>query len=60
MGGIAKIYPEQTPIRYGCGSWRHVIHESKQFEIPKQSQADNGTTVVWYRSRLRETSKEQE
>lgn len=57
---IAKTYPEQTPKRYGCGSWRHVIHASQQFEIRKQSQADNGPTVVWYRSRPRETSKEQE
>ena len=57
---IAKTYPEQTPKRYGCGSWRHVIHASQQFEIRKQSQADTGATVVWYRSRPRETSKEQE
>jgi hypothetical protein len=57
---IAKTYPEQTPKRYGCGSWRHVLHASQQFEIRKQSQADNGPTVVWYRSRPRETSKEQE
>lgn len=57
---VAKTYPEQTPKRYGCGSWRHVIHESQQFEILKQSQAGDGLTVVWYRSRLRETSKEQE
>lgn len=34
--------------------------ESQQFEIRKQSQADNGAMVVWYRSRPRETSKEQE
>ncbi|PJE41924.1 MAG: hypothetical protein CUR33_11005 [Pseudomonas sp.] len=57
---IAKTYPEQTPKRYGCGSWRHVLHVSQQFEIRKQSQADNGPTMVWYRSRPRETSKEQE
>lgn len=57
---IAKTYPEQTPKRYGCGSWRHVIHASQQFEIRKQSQADTGATVVWYRSLPRETSKEQE
>lgn len=48
---IAKTYPEQTPKRYGCGSWRHVIHESQEFEIRKQSQAGDGPTVVWYRSR---------
>ncbi|KPX94165.1 hypothetical protein VT47_24765 [Pseudomonas syringae pv. syringae] len=57
---IAKTYPEQTPKRYGCGSWRHVIHASQQFEIRKQSQAVTGPTVVWYRSRPGETSKEQE
>ncbi|WP_342246953.1 OST-HTH/LOTUS domain-containing protein [Pseudomonas sp. OTU5201] len=30
---IAKTYPDQTPKRYGCGSWRQVIHESKQFDV---------------------------
>jgi len=48
---ITKTYPEHTPKRYGCGSWRHVIHESQQFEVRKQSQSDNGPTKVWYRSR---------
>ena len=57
---VAKTYPDQTPKRYGCGSWRHVIHESQQFEIRKQSQAGGRLTVVWYRSCPRETSKEQE
>lgn len=26
---------EQTPKRYGCSSWRHVLHESNQFELRK-------------------------
>ena len=39
---------EQTPGRYGCSSWRHVIHESGQFDIHKES--TDGGTVVWYRS----------
>lgn len=56
----SKTYPEQTPKRYGCGSWRQVLHESQQFEVRKESQADSGHTLVWYRSRPRETSKEQE
>lgn len=33
---IAKMnleYPEQTLKRYGCASWRQVLHESKQFKI---------------------------
>ncbi|MDC8786298.1 OST-HTH/LOTUS domain-containing protein [Roseateles koreensis] len=49
--------PEQTPQRYGCSSWRQVLHESRQFEVKKQVPAEgapamNGT-VVCYRS-LRE------
>lgn len=48
---IGSTYPEQTPKRYGCSSWRHVLHESRQFEIRK-SQADNGCTAVWYRSKV--------
>jgi hypothetical protein len=57
---ITKTYPEQTPKRYGCGSWRHVMHESQQFEMRKQTHADDGRSVVWYRSHPRETSKDQE
>ena len=48
---IGRTYPEQTPKRYGCSSWRHVLHESRQFEIRK-SQADNERTAVWYRSKV--------
>jgi hypothetical protein len=48
MGGT---YPEQTPKRYGCRRWRHVLHESRQFEIRK-SQAGNERTAVWYRSKI--------
>ena len=48
---IGDAYPEQTPKRYGCSRWRHALHESQQFEIRK-SQADNGRTVVWYRSKV--------
>ena len=48
---IGGTYPEQTPKRYGCSSWRHVLHESLQFEIRK-SQADNERTAVWYRSKV--------
>ena len=48
---IGGTYPEQTPKRYGCSSWRHALHESRQFEIRK-SQADNERTAVWYRSKV--------
>jgi len=43
--------PEQTPKKYGCHSWREVIHESKQFEVHKEMSGPDNSTVVWYRSR---------
>jgi hypothetical protein len=61
---IAKQHPDQTPRRYGCSSWRQVLHESREFEVMKKkpapaSTAGTGTTtttgtVVCYRSRREE------
>ena len=48
---IGSTYPEQTPKRYGCSSWRHILNESRQFEIRK-FQADNERITVWYRSKV--------
>ncbi|NKA35774.1 hypothetical protein GO300_03810 [Ralstonia solanacearum] len=48
---IREQHPDQQPLRYGCGSWRQVIHESRQFEIRKQANKDSGSNEVWYRSR---------
>ncbi len=44
-------YPEQQPNRYGCSSWRHIIHASQQFEICKRVNTEQGSSEVWYRSR---------
>lgn len=30
---ITERYPEQQPANYGCRSWRHVVHESRFFEL---------------------------
>lgn len=27
---ITEHHPQQTPQKYGCSRWRHVIHESRQ------------------------------
>ncbi|RWA53787.1 hypothetical protein AU476_12810 [Cupriavidus sp. UYMSc13B] len=54
---IREQHPDQQPQRYGCGSWRQVIHESRQFEIRKQLNKDIGRNEVWYRSRPVETAK---
>lgn len=49
---IAKTYPDQTPKRYGCGSWRHVLHEAKLFDVRKEVQVGSGRSVFWYRSQV--------
>lgn len=55
---IARQHSDQTPKRYGCSSWRQVLHESREFEVMKKpapaSTAGAGHTtgtVVCYRSR---------
>lgn len=58
---IARQHPDQTPRRYGCSSWRQVLHESGAFEVMKKKPAPAPTagagtttttgTVVCYRSR---------
>lgn len=30
---IAERFPEQLPAKYGCSSWRQVVHESRAFEL---------------------------
>lgn len=30
---VAERYPEQEPAKYGCSSWRQVVHESSFFEL---------------------------
>ena len=58
---IARQHPDQTPRRYGCSSWRRVLHESGAFEVMKKKPAPGPTadastttttgTVVCSRSR---------
>lgn len=52
---IRAEYPDQRPQRYGCGSWRQVIHESQQFEIRRVENKEQGCGEVWYRSLREET-----
>lgn len=48
---IRKQDAEHTPKRYGCSSWRQVLHESKQFEIRKELPALGLPVETWYRTR---------
>lgn len=53
---IRAQHPDQHPQRYGCGSWRQVIHEARQFEIRRTVNTEKGCGEVWYRSRQEEAS----
>lgn len=53
---IRAQHPDQHPQRYGCGSWRHIIHESRQFEVRRTVNTEQGCGEVWYRSRQEEVS----
>jgi hypothetical protein len=48
---IRRNAPEHTPKRYGCSSWRQVLHESKQFEIRKEQMTPELTTTTFYCNR---------
>lgn len=55
---LSKSSPEQRPKRYGCNSWRQVLHESRQFEVTKRESLSSHrksehaqAETVWFRSR---------
>ncbi|WP_230971724.1 OST-HTH/LOTUS domain-containing protein [Nitrogeniibacter aestuarii] len=50
IDAMRRIDPEETPKRYGCSSWRQVIHESRLFEIRKTRTPDREEVQVWYRT----------
>ncbi|MCP5389825.1 MAG: hypothetical protein H6915_08670 [Novosphingobium sp.] len=44
---IAERYPEVLPAKYGCRSWRQVIHESGLFDLCYMDRG--GQRAAWYR-----------
>jgi hypothetical protein len=50
---IAVRHPTQLPAKYGCRSWRQVVHESRIFEL-RYFEID-GQRVAWYRENGRIT-----
>lgn len=46
---IRNAHPEHTPRRYGCSSWRQVLHESRQFLVRKERANSSLPTKIWYR-----------
>lgn len=47
---VSEHHPEQTPKKYGCARWRHVIHESGQFEL--RHFTHDGQFGAWFRERV--------
>jgi hypothetical protein len=46
---IMERHPEQQPNKYGCASWRQVLHESRLFELRYRDL--DGQRAAWYRVR---------
>ena len=46
---IAERHPDQLPAKYGCSSWRQVVHESRLFDL--RYREVNGQRAAWYRSK---------
>jgi hypothetical protein len=47
---ISSREPSHTPKRYGCSSWRQVLHESSIFTIRREQSEPGTATETWYRS----------
>jgi hypothetical protein len=50
---VSEHHPEQTPKKYGCARWRHVIHECGQFELRHFTL--DGQFGAWFRERVSST-----
>lgn len=48
---ISGREPSHTPKRYGCSSWRQVLHESAMFTIRREQSEPGVAKETWYRSR---------
>lgn len=48
---IGAQYPDQTPEKYHCRSWQHVLFESRRFDL--RYREEDGRKRAWYRERPR-------
>lgn len=52
---FARVYkPGHIPSRYGCSSWRQVLHESGQFDIRREQGQPGEVTLTWFRTKPEE------
>ncbi len=48
---IGARYPDQTPEKYLCRTWRQVINESRRFDLRREK---DGLKAAWYRERSKD------
>lgn len=48
---LSTHYPDQTPEKYGCRTWRQVIHESRRFDL--RYKVEDGLKAAWYQERCK-------
>jgi hypothetical protein len=48
---ISAQYPDQTPEKYGCRTWRQVIHESRRFDLRYRN--EDSRKQAWYQERAK-------
>lgn len=46
---IGTCHPDQTPEKYGCRTWRQVIHKSRRFEL--RYREEGGRKLASYREK---------
>ncbi|WP_296224698.1 OST-HTH/LOTUS domain-containing protein [Ralstonia sp. UBA689] len=49
---IQRKHPGQTPRKYGCKSWRHVLNVCRVFDLEYRA-GQNARRVAWFRERDR-------
>src|SRR6218665_1093901 len=48
---ISAQYPDQPPEKYGCRTWRQVIHESRRFDLRYRD--EDCWKQAWYQERTK-------
>ena len=49
---VRTDYPDQTPAKYHCKTWKQVLQRSEQFEIRVAIEPLSNRGQTWFRSRL--------
>lgn len=49
---LPSDYPDQTPAKYQCKTWRQVLKRSGQFEVKTITDEIGGKGQTWFRSKI--------